>query len=161
LPESIFEIMAEWTNMVAHHYRTSIPLKPGVAELLEQLRAQGVKLGVGTSNSEPLARAVLAANGVEHYFGCIIVGGGELRGKPCPDIFLAAARCLGVPPARCLVFEDVLAGVQAARAAGMAVVGIRDRHARADWPEMERLADAMREDFLGAMEWLVGRYGSA
>ena len=159
LPETPAQIMAEWTEMVAGHYRGSVPLKPGVRDLLLRLRAAGVPLGIGTSNSEELARAALLANGVHDWFGCLLVGGGELRGKPFPDVFLAAARCLGAAPQHCLVIEDVLAGVQAARAAGMTVLGIRDEAARHEWEAMAATAHLLADDYSVITRWMEQRYG--
>ncbi|MCD4828933.1 MAG: HAD family phosphatase [Candidatus Cloacimonetes bacterium] len=159
LNETVQEIMAEWTQMVAQHYRTSVPLKPGVRPFLERLRVAGVRLGIGTSNNETLARVALEANGVADWFDCLVVGGGELRGKPFPDIFLAAARYLGAQSEHCLVIEDVLVGVQAARSAGMTVLAVRDESAKHEWSAIASEAELLADDFFAIADWVMQRYG--
>jgi len=146
LSESIVSIMQEWTDMVAEHYRTSIPLKPGVWQFLQELKQQNIALGVGTSNSMELAQTVLQANAVWHEFGAVVASHESLRGKPFPDIFLLAAQKLNVPPEKCLIIEDVLAGVQAAKNAGMTVWAIADSHAD-NQQAIERTADFYAHNF--------------
>ena len=152
------EIMAEWTEMVAEHYRHSVPLKPGVREFLSRLRAAGIPMGVGTSNNAALASAALAAHGVLDWFGCLVTGGGDLRGKPFPDVFLEAARRLNVDPRRCIVVEDVLAGVQAGVAAGATVLAVKDESAQREWCEIANTARILAEDFYEIAEWVELRY---
>jgi beta-phosphoglucomutase-like phosphatase (HAD superfamily) len=65
-----------------------------------------------------------AAGFTNEDFGAVISGASFQRNKPAPDVFLAAAEAMGLPPAECVVLEDAPAGVQAARAAGMRVVGV-------------------------------------
>ncbi len=138
LPESPEEIIQEWTDMVAHHYCCDIGLKQGTLELLALLEDNDIRIAVGTSNSKFLAEKVLKANHVLRYFNAIVAGEGELRGKPYPDIFLKAAELIGVEPERCLVFEDVHAGVKAALNAGMRVFAVRDIHAKHEWEAIEQ-----------------------
>ncbi len=137
LSEPPEEIIAEWTEMVAHHYTNDIGLKPGALEMLALLEDNDIRIAVGTSNSKYLAKTVLKANHILRYFDAIIAGEGELRGKPYPDIFLKAAEMLDVAPERCLVIEDVHAGVKAALAAGMRVFAVRDNYSKADWRAIE------------------------
>lgn len=94
----------------------------GAPELLDRLQRSGVKLAVASS-APPANRAmVLDALGWNDRFAVVASEG--LRGKPAPDIFLAAAEHLGVAPAECIAFEDAVNGIQAAAAAGMLVVGV-------------------------------------
>jgi beta-phosphoglucomutase family hydrolase len=95
----------------------------GAVELLDRLHAAGIKLAVASS-APPANRAmVLGGLGWSTRFDAVVASEG-LRGKPAPDIFLAAAERLGVAPAACVAFEDAANGIQAAAAAGMIVVGI-------------------------------------
>jgi HAD superfamily hydrolase (TIGR01509 family) len=149
LPDTVAEIVEEWTSMVEWHYEHDISIKPGVRQLLEHLRERGIRIGIGSSSRHVLIEKVLRANGVREFFSAIVVGGDLLRGKPFPDVFLAVAEQLGVSPGDCVVIEDVLAGVQAARNAGMRVMGLMDAHSRADWPEMKLAADSLEEDYSG------------
>jgi len=141
LPDSLDEIMNEWTEMVEEYYRYKITMRPGVIELLEFLKKKDVKLGIGTSNSMKLTRLVLEVNGVLKYFDHIVAGCEEIKGKPFPDIFLAVAEELNVSPRKCLVVEDVLVGVQAAKNAGMDVYAIYDKYSSDKQIQIKETAD--------------------
>ncbi|PID27489.1 MAG: HAD family hydrolase [Candidatus Cloacimonadota bacterium] len=129
LPESPHEIMKEWSEMTAWHYANDIGLKPGVIELLDYLKQNKVKIGIGTSNTKELSEMCLKNNKVLSYFETLIAGCEDIKGKPFPDIFLKVAQNLGVKPEECLVLEDVHAGVRAAKNAGMTVFAIEDKYA--------------------------------
>jgi beta-phosphoglucomutase len=97
-------------------------LCPGVAEFLGHLRDRDVRLGLCSSSGN--AALVIKRLGLADLFGAVVTVHDVERAKPAPDIFLRAAEQLGVSPSRCVVFEDAEAGIEAARAAGMAVVGV-------------------------------------
>lgn len=97
-------------------------LYPGVLDLLDRLRAEGVKLALcSSSRNAPL---VLERLGLGPRFDTVVSGADIRRAKPDPEIFLLAAQRLRVPPFHCVVFEDAESGVQAARAAGMKCIGV-------------------------------------
>ncbi|MFI1004098.1 HAD family hydrolase [Streptomyces galbus] len=102
-------------------------LKPvaGVVGVLERLRAKGVPYCVASSGSHERIRVGHRVTGLDQWFdeGRIFSSQDVGRGKPAPDLFLHAAREMGVAPERCIVVEDSPLGVQAAVAAGMDVVG--------------------------------------
>ena len=102
-------------------------LLPGIKELLVALKNRGYKLSVASASKN--APLVLNSIGIDGLFDNISDGSHVKQGKPAPDIFLHAANQLGVRPENCVVFEDAVAGVEAARAAGMRVVGIGDQDA--------------------------------
>jgi beta-phosphoglucomutase family hydrolase len=101
---------------------------PGVRGWLEQLTAAGIPCGIGSSTEEKNVRLGLRKLGLETHFRVAVTAEHVQRGKPAPDVFLEVARHLGVEPARCVVFEDAPAGVEAGRAAGMKVVGVTTTH---------------------------------
>ena len=101
-------------ELVAHH---------GAQALLDRLRAAGVKLAVASSAPPANRSMVIDGLGWSGAFDAVVASEG-LRGKPAPDVFLAAAERLGVAAADCVAFEDAVNGVQAAAAAGMLVVGV-------------------------------------
>jgi len=101
---------------------TPADLLPGAAELLAELEAHGVPRAIGSASKN--AGPVLERLGIAHRFQAVVTGHDFTRGKPAPDVFLTAARKLGVAPAHCLVFEDAQAGIEAAHAGGMKAVGI-------------------------------------
>ncbi len=95
---------------------------PGAREVLEALRARGIKTALGSaSKNTPL---ILDKLGIGPLLDAVIDGNSTQRAKPDPEVFLLGARAVGVEPARCVVFEDAVAGIEAARAGGMAAVGV-------------------------------------
>jgi HAD superfamily hydrolase (TIGR01509 family) len=102
-----------------------IPAFPGVLELMDAALQDGnFRLAIATSASGELALAMLEATGVP-YRQMVVVNGEQVqRRKPDPEIFLLAARQIGIPAARCVVFEDAPSGVQAAKAAGARCVAV-------------------------------------
>lgn len=101
-----------------------LPPLPGVLELLLSLQAEGKALALASSASRPQVALILDQLGVTKLFSAIVSKDDVERGKPAPDLFMAAARRLGVAPGACLVVEDAVLGVEAARAAGMPVLAL-------------------------------------
>jgi HAD superfamily hydrolase (TIGR01509 family) len=99
------------------------PMK-GLHALLERLVLDGVSMALATSAPEPNVVHTLAELGLTATFPIIVRGDEVGRGKPAPDVFIEAARRLGVAAAECLVFEDAPMGIEAAQAAGMRVVAL-------------------------------------
>jgi len=92
---------------------------PGAAEFIARCRARGLKLAVATSADRLKLNGMLPEIGLPHrLFDAIVTGSDVARKKPNPDIFLTAAKLIGLPAAHCLVVEDAASGVQAAKAAG-------------------------------------------
>ncbi len=147
LAMSVEEIKQSWNEMGWEFYTRQVPLKKGVKEFLEHLEKQGIKMGIATSNSKELVRAVLKALDIEGYFGQIRTSCEVGRGKPFPDIYLKVAEDLQVEPNRCLVFEDIPNGVRAGKNAGMTVGCVRDRQAEALWEETKAVADFAIHDY--------------
>ncbi len=147
LSDSVESIMQEWTDMVSHHYSTSVPLKDGVADLISQLLGCGIIIGLGTSNSYELAGKVLSLHGIWDKLSVVVTGDMHLMGKPYPDIYLKAAQELSLSPEECLVIEDTLTGIMAAKAAGMTVMAIYDRDSDAQRQEIISLADGHFMDY--------------
>ena len=113
-------LMAEITD------REGIPLKPGVPQIFEDIRAMNVPMALATSTSEASVARYMGLTGYGSYFDKIVTGNRVTNGKPAPDIFLLAAKELGVEPANCLVIEDSPNGVRAGHAAGMRVIMVPD-----------------------------------
>ncbi|WP_330375434.1 HAD family phosphatase [Inediibacterium massiliense] len=147
LKESIEEIKAEWMKMTKDYYAKKIPLKKGVYPLLLELRNNGIKIGIGTSNDKELVQLVLEKNNIIDFFQSIRTGCEVQKGKPHPDVFLKVADDLGVEPKNCLVFEDTYAGVLAAKRAGMKVFAIADESSFAYKQDISNLADHFIEGF--------------
>lgn len=103
---------------------TPAQLDPTVRPTLDQLRAKGLKLAIGSSSKN--ARYILGRIGLGDYFDAISDGNNISNSKPDPEVFLKAAEYIGTSPERCVVVEDAISGVAAARAAGMWAVAIGD-----------------------------------
>ncbi|HNY87238.1 MAG TPA: HAD family phosphatase [Candidatus Hydrogenedentes bacterium] len=97
---------------------------PGLSAFLGQLRRAGVPCAVASNAPEPNARLVLDRLGVADMFPVVLTPDAGFPGKPAPDLFLAAAAALGLPPAACVVFEDSYSGFLAAEAAGMPFIAV-------------------------------------
>ena len=95
----------------------------GCLELMAQLRAAGMALGLATSGSRRRTDAVIEILNLQSTFGAVVCGADVTDGKPHPEVFLKTAKALSIAPHNCLVVEDAARGIEAARAAGMVVAG--------------------------------------
>ena len=90
---------------------------------------------------------MLNNNDIHHLFDAITTTNEVSRGKDCPDVYLLAAEKLAVDPSQCIVFEDILPAVLAAKSAGMKVVGVLDQAASDQWDEITKNAYITITDF--------------
>ncbi|WP_326595960.1 HAD family hydrolase [Streptomyces sp. NBC_01803] len=104
---------------------TSLRAYTNVVALVEAARAAGLRTAIASGGAGPVVRAGLVATGLAELFEVVVTREDAEWGKPAPDLFLEAARRLGVTPARCVVIEDAEEGIAAAVAAGMRVVDVR------------------------------------
>lgn len=141
IPDDIEKIKADWNQMAWDKYTYEVPLKDGVLDFLEYCKGQGVKMGIATSNSRKLVENIISVHRLERYFTCIMTGCDVEKGKPSPDIYLAVAKELNVEPRDCLVFEDIIPGIMAGKAAGMQVCAVYDEYSRHQDEDKRRLAD--------------------
>ena len=147
LDRSVEQIRADWNEMAWDKYRSRVMLKPGAREFLDYCRSQGIKLGIATSNSREIVDMVMEARGVADYFSCITTACEAKKGKPAPDVYLLTAQQLSVDPKNCLVFEDIVFGIQAGKAAGMEVCAVDDAYSAYQEAEKRSLADYYIKDF--------------
>lgn len=145
--DSVEQIMKNWNEMAWEKYANEVPLKPGAREFLDLCKKRGIKLGIATSNSRELAQNVADVHGLHDYFDCIMTGSDVQKGKPAPDIYLAAAEKLAVKPDKCLVFEDICPGIQAGQSAGMRVCAVEDAYSAKQRAAKQALADYYIEDY--------------
>ena len=101
---------------------------PGAPAFVGSVARTGVACAVATSASRDDARHVLDTLGLAGRFGAVVTAEDVARGKPDPEIYVRAAGAIGVAPGECLAFEDAVVGVQAARGAGMRVIGVTTAH---------------------------------
>jgi len=117
--------------------REGLVLKPGLRELLEWLEAHAIPRAVATSTRRDRARIKLEHTGLLPRFQGLVGGDEVARGKPAPDIYLEAARRIGIDVATCVALEDSEPGIRAALAAGMTAIMVPDLHPPS--PELEAL----------------------
>ena len=147
LEDSLDEIKKRWSDMAYYHYSTDIKLKEGVVEFLQYLKKSNIKIGLATSNSHALLEVVLKNNNIYNYFNAITITDEVSVGKHEPDVYLLAAKKLGVSPNECLVFEDIAQAIKGAKKAGMKVVGVADSRSLNDRDEIISLTDKFITNF--------------
>ncbi len=152
LTESVDELKEIWNRMAIDKYSHEVDFKPNAERFLQHCKEHGILLGIATSNSRELVNAVSDALGLNKYIDVIVTSCEVNRGKPAPDVYLAAAKKLGVAPEECLVFEDVPAGIQAGKNANMTVCAVADEFSDELWEEKCRLADYYIFDYAQVLE---------
>jgi HAD superfamily hydrolase (TIGR01509 family) len=120
------EMMRQRAKIAMDFFANRVGLFLSAKRVLEELRQMNLRLAVATSSVAASARPFLERHNLTAFFDVIVTGDEIERGKPQPDIYLRAAEKLGVAAAACLVIEDALAGVAAAKAANMRVAAIPD-----------------------------------
>ena len=134
------ELMRRRGQIATEFFANRVGLFPAAKKIVEELRQMELRLAVATSSVSASARPFLERTGIRRSFDVIVTGDEVARGKPHPDIYLCAAEKLGVPADACLVIEDALSGVAAAKAANMRVAAIPDMRF-VDAREYEKKAD--------------------
>lgn len=131
-----------------------LSLLPGVREWLETLRQAGVPCAIGSSTPRENLDVSLQLLNAADYFQVIVAAEDVGRGKPDPEVFLTAAKRLGIPPVKCVVFEDAHVGLEAARAAGMIAVGLATTHPADSLNGADLIRDSLRGLTLAEIEAL-------
>jgi beta-phosphoglucomutase family hydrolase len=130
---------------------------PGVHTFLQRLRDAGVPTCIGSSTHRENIATILGVMGFTGLFGGMVTAEDVSHGKPDPEVFLKAAAVTGCAPNRCVVFEDAMAGIQAARAGGMKVVGVATTHPAADLTMTDRVVGRLDELEVADLAALVSR----
>lgn len=127
LTEEPEEINEEVVRRMLGRYETDLPLIPGAVDAVRRL-APELTLALASSSNRPLIDAVLRRAGITDLFATTVSSEEVARGKPAPDVFLEAARRLGVTAERCVAVEDSSNGLRAAGAAGMRLIAFPNSH---------------------------------
>ena len=122
--EECAALTREKESLYRELYAPHLKLPDGLGELLGNARRQGVKLAIATGGSIDNVDFVLDGLGIRDLFDVVVDASQYEHGKPAPDCYLIAAARLGLDPSECLVFEDAVGGVRAAKSAGMRVAAI-------------------------------------
>jgi mannitol-1-/sugar-/sorbitol-6-/2-deoxyglucose-6-phosphatase len=139
------ELMQRRGEIAAQFFASRVGLFPFAKEVLQGLRRMNLHLALATSSVSASARPFLSRHKLTRFFDVILTGEEIERGKPHPDIYLRAAEKLGVPATECLVIEDALSGIAAAKAARMRVAAIPDTRF-VDAREYEKQADYLLDN---------------
>jgi HAD superfamily hydrolase (TIGR01509 family) len=123
-PEELNRLVVE---RMEERYRDGLPVIDGAVNAVRRM-AERWPLGLASSSNRPLIDLALERMGVADLFRATVSSEEVERGKPAPDVYLEAARRLGVPPERTAAVEDSASGIRAAKAAGLRVVAIPNRH---------------------------------
>ncbi|MEU2585406.1 HAD family phosphatase [Streptomyces avermitilis] len=140
--------------------RASTPVYPEMRKFVELLAGEGVPMAVASGSSPEAIEAILTGTGLATWLTTVVSADEVAQGKPAPDVFLEAARRLGVSPANCVVLEDAVPGAAAAHAAGMRCIAIPYVAAQADDPAFATAGLLVRggqAEFTAraAYEWLM------
>jgi len=139
-PESEEAIIAEWHRMVHHAYECDIPMKPGADAVLHRFAEQGIPIALATASDPAYYVPALKRCGVYDCFSCFVHSRPELP-KGNAAFYLHCAEKLGIRPEKCVVFEDVLPGILAAKDAGMCAIAVADSGNADDRETLLRHAD--------------------
>lgn len=147
LNEDKDDIVREWIEMAKKEYATEVVCKPYAKEFLEELHKLNIKMAVATSSDRELFMKTLEREGILKYFQKIVTVDEVERGKGYPDIYEEAARRIKVNPHKCLVFEDILAGVIGASLGEFNVVAVFDEKSKHNWEKIKSISKYSINDY--------------
>lgn len=148
IADSVEKICKDWEEMAFDKYKYEVREKPGCQKFLKRLKSRNIKLGIATSNSRSMVEAVLNSLDIMKFFKVIITSNEVKKGKPAPDIYLKTAKLLDAKPHKCLVFEDVVAGIMAGKSAGMKVCAVEDDFSKDVRQRKKELSDYYINDYM-------------
>jgi HAD superfamily hydrolase (TIGR01509 family) len=122
--EECAELTREKESIYRELYAPHLALPDGLGDILASARARGIRLAIATGGSTDNVDFVLDGLALRDAFEVVVDASQYERGKPAPDCYLVAAARLGLEPSECLVFEDAVGGIRAAKAAGMKVAAV-------------------------------------
>jgi len=146
LSETPGQVQQEWSRMVTRRYKESVRPKEGARELLEALQKKGVPMALATSGFPEACMGFLESNSMDRFFSAVVYTQDTGKDKTHPDVYLACARALDVPPEQCVVLEDLPESLPGVRRAGMGFVAVYDSSCK-DWDALAAQADQAVRSF--------------
>ena len=135
------EVYSFWIEKTVEYYNKDFKTKPYMLEALKTLKEQNVVMAIATASDIRCAEAFIKSNNLTEYIS-IITGLEEVsRPKNYPDIYLKAAKRLSVDPSECIVFEDALTAIKAAKSGGFLVCGVQDDISRCDEEQIKKISN--------------------
>lgn len=141
------EIINEFNTMIYDCYKKEIRIKPGVLQVLEDLKSRNIRMCIATSTDRPLIEAALKNNGIDGYFSGIITCTEAGSGKRNPRIYELAMGILGTKKEETLVLEDAYFAANTAKKSGFFLAVIRDLYSEKDREKLLKLADIYLESW--------------
>lgn len=141
IDDDIETILSTWKSMAINNYSQNVKLKPGVVPFLNHLKNLGIKISLATSSNKDLLEPALISNNILSYFDAITTTDEVGKGKNNPDVYLLAAKKLGISPENCIVFEDILPAATGAKLANMKVVAVYDKASDSQKDALLKIAD--------------------
>ncbi|TSA54384.1 MAG: HAD family phosphatase [Planctomycetaceae bacterium] len=158
LSDSEFQEMSDWKeNRYRELIAGKLELLAGAERLIKDLKNSGFALAIGSSTPRSNLEFMLKNLPIEKYFDAMVVGEDVKNGKPAPDTFLKAAEKLDIAPEYCVVVEDAVQGLKAAKNAGMAVVAVTTTRSRDDLTIADMIVDSLEELSARDFERLLDR----
>lgn len=148
LDERPEDICLEWNEMGSLLYRTRVELREGAESYIRALRGLGIPIALATANDIQVLRSMELVD-VDALFDEIVCGSDVKVGKDRPDIYVEAARRLGVPCDACIVFEDIVHGILSAKSVGMATCAVRSNDPTQVFEDVAAAADLTLESWQG------------
>ena len=148
LPDDPAIVYQQFQDNMERLYCSTIPLKPGVQEFLDEMLAKKVPMAVATATSRPLVEKVLAHHQLTSHFQSITTVAEAGIGKHDPKVFLMAADKLGMAPSHCIVFEDSLKAVLSAKTAGFDTIAIYEESNLSEQTALEAESTLYIHDFV-------------
>lgn len=154
-PEEIEAIAREKEAIFRRIIGKDIKPLPGALELLKALDEGGISMAIASSTTIENIHLIVGSLGIADYFKAVITGHDVTEGKPSPQVFLLAAQRLGAEPKNCIVVEDAVAGVKAAKSAGMYCVAVSNSHPQEKLNEADLIVASLEMVTVKDLEGLV------
>ena len=154
-PEEVNAIADEKEATYRRFVKENIKALPGAVELIQSLAKAKMQLALVSSTPKENIELITEKLGIKKYFSLFINGDDVKEGKPSPRAFLLAAEKLGVEPKNCVVIEDAIVGVQAAKRAGMYCIAVTNAHPQEDISEADIVVNSLEEITVKTIEGLL------
>lgn len=147
LSMTVEDVISEFRRMMIKEYEENIPLKKGADRYLKKLHDDGIKIAIATSGYEELCKPAFVRLNVWQYIDARAFSHEVGVDKSNPDIYLLAAKRLGIKPCDCVVFEDITLGLNGAKKGGFKTCAVRDVTNIDETEELKKIADNYISDF--------------
>ena len=156
-PEEFDKINARKQSIYRRNVAQNIVPLPGAVALIKALKKYHIKTAIGSSAVQANIDVILQGLGIEKDFQAIVPGTEVAEGKPSPLIFQLAAKKLGVKPANCVVIEDAIAGVAAAKSAGMKCLAVTNSHPTQSLKDADLIVDTLEKVDINTLKALFDK----